>query len=108
MVYASLVTLVLMQVQRVHFPKIINDNEETYIRYLEGIICSSDIEASVQLTRRNIGESNGLIVRIAPSDPARFNMILDEMKKFHRMLNIEVEFSKSMKSGSNICFQINF
>lgn len=97
-----------MQIQRINFPKVIKDNEETYIKYLEGLVSSVDIDASIQLTSRLSKETNGILVRISPSHPARFDMILEEMKKFHRMLNIEVNFSKSMKSGNNISFFIDF
>src|SRR5438046_2035015 len=93
-----------MQIQRVNFPPIIADNEETYLSYMEGLIGSIDGQADMMITRR----SGGIIARISPSEYRLFPVILDVVKKFHTMLGIEVEFSKSMKAGNNITFNINF
>jgi hypothetical protein len=93
-----------MEIQRVNFPPIIADNEETYLTYMTGLIESVDQQASMMITRR----TGGIIARISPSEFKLFSVILDVVKKFHTMLGIEVEFSKSMKAGNNITFNINF
>ncbi len=93
-----------MVVQKVNFPSILKENEETYFRYLEGIVSSVDIDASILFNKK--GEA--ILIRISPSSPDRLNIILSEMKKFHTMLSIVVEFSKSMKAGNNISFTIDF
>lgn len=93
-----------MQVQRVNFPPIITDNESTYLNYLEGLISSVDISSTMMITRK----FDGVIIRISPSDSRTFLVILEVIKKFHTMLGIQVEFSKSMKAGNNITFNINF
>ena len=97
-----------MKIQKVNFPKILKDNEDTYFRYLEGIIDSVDIGACMLCTRRLVEDKDGVTIRISPSEPAAFNNILDEIKKFHTLLSIQVEFSKSMKAGNNITFTIEF
>lgn len=93
-----------MQVQRINFPKVLKENEVTYLRYLEGILEAVDPDLSMILNR----DRNRIVTRISPSVPASFNSILDEVKKLHTMLGIRVEFSKSMKAGANIHFTINF
>lgn len=93
-----------MIVQKLNFPPILQDNEETYIRYLETVISAVDMDSSILLTRRD----KGVGVRIAPSEPQAFKNVLEEVKKFHTMLGIQVSFSKSMKAGANITFQIDF
>ena len=97
-----------MKIQKVNFPKILKDNEETYFRYLEGIIDSVDIGTCVICTRKLVEDKDGVSIRISPSEPAAFHTILEEIKRFHTLLGIQVEFSKSMKAGNNICFSINF
>lgn len=86
------------------FPQIVSENEKAYLAHLQGIIESVDMNATTQVSRR----ADGLSVRISPSGPDFFPIILSEIKSFHSMLNIRVEFSKSMKSGNNIFFNINF
>lgn len=92
-----------MLIQKINFPSILADNEQTYINYLGSIIESVDKDSDILLTRNN----SGLGVRISPSEAATFTNILDEVKKFHTMLGIRVSFSKSMKAGANIMFQID-
>lgn len=93
-----------MQVQRSNFPPVLPDNEVTYLNYLEGLIGSIDSECDMLITRK----TEGILVRISPSLPAYFATIFDVVKKFHTMLGVQVEFSKSMKAASNISFMINF
>jgi hypothetical protein len=93
-----------VQIQRLNFPSILPDNEEVYMRYLEGILSSVDPDLSMMLVR----DRNKIATRISPSVPNSFNLILDEVKKFHTMLGIQVDFSKSMKAGANIYFTIDF
>lgn len=93
-----------MQVQVVGFPQIIHDNERTYFNYVEGIISSIDPTVAIQFTKR----FQGIGVRICPSTYQYFDPILSRIKKFHKQLGINVDFSKSMKTGSNINFFINF
>lgn len=93
-----------MQVQRINFPSVIPDNESIYLNYLEGLIGSVDMDSDMMIYRKE----DAVIVRISPSTSQTFLTILDIIKKFHTMLGIHVEFSKSMKAGNNISYVINF
>jgi len=93
-----------MQVQKINFPPVMPDNESTYFNYLEGLIESVDYDSDVMVYRKE----DGIIVRISPSTNQTFMIILDVVKRFHTMLGIQVEFSKSMKAGNNISYIINF
>lgn len=93
-----------MHVQKMHFPSILPDNEETYYGYLQGLVESIDNEAHMILIKKE----DGVAVRIMPSEYRRFEQLLDLIKKFHTMLSIQVDFSKSMKAGNNISFSIKF
>ena len=93
-----------MEVQKLNFPSVIPDNEGTYLSYLVGLIESVDYDSSMMIYRKE----NGIMVRISPSTNQTFLTILDIIKKFHTMLSIQVDFSKSMKAGNNITYTINF
>lgn len=94
-----------MIVERVNFPPVIPDNETTYLNYMEGLITSIDNTASMLVAKSADG---GISVRIVPSEYKYFEEILKVIKRFHTMLGIQVEFSKSMKLGMNITFNIKF
>lgn len=93
-----------MIVRKINFPAILSENEQTYFRYLEGIVSSVDMDAQIMATKR----IEGISVRITPSSLQVFPLILQQVKKFHTMLGLHLDFSKSMKTGSNIFFNINF
>lgn len=93
-----------MKCQRLNFPEVLPDNESTYLNYLEGLVESVDLYSDMMIYRRE----DGIIVRISPSEPAYFNQILTVIKRFHTMLGIQVDFSKSMKVTSSINYNINF
>lgn len=93
-----------MQIVKEGFPSIISDNESTYLKHVEGIVSSLDEWGSVSATRK----LDGIIVRITPSDYKSLLLILQEIKKLHTKFGLIVNFSKSMKSAHNICYNINF
>lgn len=93
-----------MQIQRLNFPSVIPDNESTYLNYLEGLIESVDYDSDMMIYRKK----DAIMVRISPSTNQTLLTILDIIKKFHTMLGVHVEFSKSMKAGNNITYTINF
>lgn len=93
-----------MQIEKLNFPELIAENEKTYLNYIEGLIGSLDKDASILFSRLN----HGIRIRISPSTYEAFDVILSNIKKFHTMINIELEFSKSMKAGSNISYVIDF
>lgn len=92
-----------MQIQKSQFPSIIPDNEQAYLKYLEAIINSIDPFSSVEVTYK----PTGYLVRIAPSVPEYLIPLLQEIKVFHSHLEIQVEFSKSIKTATTLTFVIN-
>jgi hypothetical protein len=94
-----------MIVERVNFSPVIPDNETTYLNYLEGLIASVDQDATLLLIKNGEGD---LTARVVPSEHRVFEEVFKVIKRFHTMLGIQVEFSKSMKVGRNITFKIKF
>lgn len=88
---------------RKNFPPILKDNEETYFKYLEGVINSVDELASVQVDRT----LHSYAFRIAPSVPMYSQPLLQELIKYHSFLGIQLDLSKSIKANSTIFFQID-
>lgn len=86
------------------FPSIISDNEETYFKHLEGLVSSLDQYASISASKK----PEGIVIRVTPSDYKSLLSLLAELKKLNTKFGLIVEFSKSMKSSNNICYNINF
>lgn len=85
------------------FPAVISDNEIAYFSHLEGIISSVDELATLEITKN----PNSYHFRLASSLPKYNNMLLEELLKFHNMLQIKLDMSKSIKSSATITFEIN-
>lgn len=85
------------------FFHIIPENEKNYFAQLEGVITSVDEYSSLQITRTN----SHYIFRLAPSVPRYTNNIIEELIKFHNVLHIRLDFSKSMKATATINFKIS-
>jgi hypothetical protein len=79
------------------------DNDETFIASLLGVIESVDELCSIQITKL----SNKIIFRIAASLPMYNNMLIEEILKFCNMFKIRIDMSKSIKTTSVITFEIN-
>lgn len=92
-----------MIIKKKFFPAILKENEEMYFAHIEGIMSSVDELCSMQITYT--GEK--YIFRIAPSHPKYMNLIIEELIKYHNLLNIRLEFSKSIKTTSIILFKLN-
>jgi DNA-binding phage protein len=92
-----------MQVNRRFFPKKMQDNDETFIASLLGLIESVDELCSVEITKN----SYSYRFRIAASLPMYNNMLIEEILKFHNMFDIRINMSKSIKTTSVITFEIN-
>lgn len=93
-----------MEIVRKYFPKIISDNEENYFLHISALIESVDELSSVEFKKGIESYS----VRIAPSLPKYSQMLLEELLKFHNLLKIRVELSKSIRNTSTIEYSINF
>lgn len=78
------------------------DNELAYFAHLEGIIDSVDELATLEITRN----PNSYHFRLAPSIPMYNDMLLEELLKFHNLLQIHLDLSKSIKSSATIVFDI--
>ena len=92
-----------MQINRRFFPKKMQDNDETFIASLLGLIESVDELCSVEITKN----SYSYRFRIAASLPMYNNMLIEEILKFHNMFDIRINMSKSIKTTSVITFEIN-
>lgn len=79
------------------------DNEIAYLAHLEGIIDSVDELSTLEITKN----PHTYHFRLAPSLPKYNDMLLEELLKFHNLLQIKLNLSKSIKSSATIVFEIN-
>ena len=91
-----------MQINKKFFPEVMQDNETAYFAHLEGIISSVDELSTLEITRN----PNSYHFRLAPSVPMYNDMLLEELLKFHNLLQIHLDLSKSIKSSATIVFDI--
>ena len=92
-----------MEINRKHFPKVMQDNDEVFLAHLEGVISSVDELCSLEITKN----TDSYRFRIAASLPKYNNMLIEEILKFCNMFKIRVEMSKSITTSSVITFEIN-
>jgi hypothetical protein len=91
-----------MQIQTKFFPQVMPDNELAYLAHLQGIIDSVDELSTLEITKN----PNSYHFRLAPSLPMYNDMLLEELLKFHNMLQIHLNLSKSIKASATIVFEI--
>ena len=92
-----------MEINRKHFPKVMQDNDEIFLAHLEGVISSVDELCSLEITKN----TSSYRFRIATSHPMYNNMLIEEILKFCNMFKMRVDMSKSIKTTSVITFEIN-
>jgi hypothetical protein len=92
-----------MEINRKHFPKVMQDNDEVFLAHLEGVISSVDELCSLEITKL----SESYRFRIATSHPMYNNMLIEEILKFCNMFKIRVDMSKSIKTSSVLSFTIS-
>lgn len=92
-----------MEINRKHFPKVMQDNDEIFLAHLEGVISSVDELCSLEITR----SLDSYKFRIACSLPKYNNMLIEEILKFCNMFRIRINMGKSIKTSSVISFKIN-
>jgi len=92
-----------MQINRKHFPKVMQDNDEVFLAHLEGVISSVDELCSLEITKN----TDSYRFRIAASLPKYNNMLIEEILKFCNLFHIRLNMSKSIKTSSVISFEIN-
>ena len=79
------------------------DNEIAYLAHLEGIIDSVDELSILEITKN----PQSYHFKLAASLPKYNDMLLEELLKFHNLLQIKLNLSKSIKSSATIVFEIN-
>lgn len=79
------------------------DNDETFLAHLEGVISSVDELCSLEITK----SLESYKFRIACSLPKYNNMVIEEILKFCNMFRIRIDMSKSIKTSSVITFEID-
>jgi hypothetical protein len=92
-----------MQINRKHFPKVMQDNDEIFFASLIGVIESVDELCSLEITKN----TDNYKFRIAASLPKYNNMLIEEILKFCNLFHIRLNMSKSIKTTSVISFEIN-
>jgi hypothetical protein len=98
-----------MEINRKHFPKVMQDNDETFLAHLEGVISSVDELCSLEITRLidSYRLTDSYRFRIAASLPKYNNMLIEEVLKFCNMFKLHIDMSKSIKTSSVITFEIS-
>ena len=91
-----------MEINRKHFPKVMQDNDEVFLAHLEGVISSIDELCSLEITK-NVESYR---FRIATSLPKYNNMVIEEILKFCNLFHIKLDMAKSIKTSSVITFNI--
>jgi hypothetical protein len=92
-----------MQIALRFFPEVMQDNDIAYLSHLEGIISSVD-ELSILEISKN---PKSYHFRLVPSVPKYIPLLIEELLKFHNMLNIKMDMSKSIKTSGSIVFDIS-
>jgi hypothetical protein len=87
-----------MTISKRFFP----DNEIAYFSHVQGVIESIDELCTLEITKN----PHSYHFRLAPSLPRYNNLLLEEILKFHNILNIKLNLSKSIKTSATIVFEI--
>jgi hypothetical protein len=91
-----------MEVNRKFFPTVMLENESVYFASLQGLIESVDELSSLEITKTPTHYS----FRLIPSLPKYTNLIIEELIKFHNLIGVRLDMSKSIKTSSTISFNI--
>ena len=92
-----------MEINKKHFPKVMQDNDEVFLAHFEGIVNSVDELCSLEITKL----SDSYRFRIAASHPQYNNMLIEEILKFCNMFKMRIDMSKSITTSSVITFEID-
>jgi hypothetical protein len=91
-----------MTISKRFFPDVLPDNEIAYFSHVQGVIESIDELCTLEITKN----PHSYHFRLAPSLPRYNNLLLEEILKFHNILNIKLNLSKSIKTSATIVFEI--
>lgn len=86
-----------------YFPDVLPDNEYTYFASLKGIIDSIDEFSSLQITK----QKDSYQFRLSPSLPNYTDSLVKELFRFHTLLGLHLQVSKSIKTSGTIFFKIH-
>lgn len=92
-----------MEINKKYFSSVMRENEKNYFSQIEGVISSVDELCSLQITNKPTMYE----FRIATSHPRYTNMLIEEIIKYHNMIGIRLDFSKSIKTTGTISFNLN-
>ena len=93
-----------MEIVKKFFPNIMHENEAVYFASLHGVIESVDELASLEITKT----PNAYLFRLVPSLPKYTNLIIEELIKFHNLIGVRLDMSKSIKTSATITYSISF
>lgn len=93
----------MCEIQRIGFPEIGLDNDESVIQRIIGVIESVDELSHLKIVKSPYHYS----FRVAPSNSQYLEPILYEILKLMNMLDIELDMGKSMKKTCTVTFNIN-
>ena len=93
-----------MEIVKKFFPSVMPENESVYFAALLGVIESVDELASLEIVKT----PQSYLFRLIPSLPKYTNLIIEELIKFHNLIGIRLDMSKSIKTSATITFSISF
>jgi hypothetical protein len=91
-----------MEINKKFFSKVMSENEDIYFASLFGVIESVDELASIEITKT----PTSYLFRIIPSLPKYTNSLVEELIKFHNLLGIRLNMSKSIKTSAVLSYKI--
>ncbi len=91
-----------MKIIRKDFPSILPDNEEAYFSLLEGVVNSVDENSYLEIRH----SPHHYLFRISPSLPMYMDQLVLELNNLHNLLQIKVEYGKSLKNMAILSFQL--
>jgi hypothetical protein len=91
-----------MEIIKRSFPSVMLDNEQVYFASLQGVIESVDELSSMEV----IKTPHSYIFRLIPSLPKYTDLLIQELTKFHNLIGVHLDMSKSIKTTAVIVFNI--
>jgi len=92
-----------MEIHKRFFPPVMPENELTYLAHLQGVIESVDEMSTMEIVKN----PSSYHFRLVPSLPKYSSMLLEQLLKWHTMLGIRLDLSKSIKTSGSIVFDIS-
>lgn len=92
-----------MTVTKVGFPSILKDNDMAYLAYVLSNLDKLDSGCIVSI----INGIDKIIFDVLPSDFFRKKMLLGEIIRIHRVIGIELEFSRTLEYSPSIYFSLD-